>query len=98
VQIFISDTTNALLTGGFGVLLYAFLFLKEKKHQELDLANAVIVFLAWASLIGGFRVLFLSFNKSICNPTEIEQVYIFIGGLAVVWTSLMELYKKYSTI
>ena len=86
------------MLGGIGVLMYAFLFLRRKKHQELNLANAVIVFLGWVPLVGGFRVLLLSFNKSVCNPTEIEQVYIFIGGLAVIWTSFMELYKKYSAI
>lgn len=40
----------------------------------------------------------LSFDKAACNVTMIEQVYIFVGGWAVVWVSVQDLRKKFKEI
>jgi hypothetical protein len=78
----------------FFSLSICFKKLSKDNPYTLTLTEAVIIILAGASVIGGIKVCLLSFNKVVCQTSEIEQMYVFIGGFAVIWTSAIELHGR----
>lgn len=93
-MIFLNSVDISIYAGAFCFLVYFFKKISQRQAQSLTLAGAVIIILAGASVIGGIKVCLLSFNKELCRTSEIEQMYVFIGGFAVIWTSTMELYTR----
>jgi hypothetical protein len=80
-----------------GVLLFIFYFIMKiikKQTTSLTLSEAIIIIIAGTSVVAGIKVCLLSFDKDLCKTTEIEQIYVFLGGFSVIWTSGMEIYSR----
>jgi hypothetical protein len=84
----------SVYAGVFFFFVYLFQKTFQRQTNTLTLTEAVIIILAGASVIGGIKVCLLSFNKVVCQTSEIEQMYVFIGGFAVIWTSAIELHGR----
>jgi hypothetical protein len=69
-------------------------------HNKLKPAFPSIVtfFVSSVGINAGLKVCILTFDKiKITNLSENERIYIFIGGLAVIWasvTSIINAFKK----
>jgi hypothetical protein len=48
-------------------------------------------------VFGGLKVFVFAFVMEKCNvgSFEIERVYIHLGGISMIWISLMEVLKKF---
>ena len=76
---------------GLGLLGIAILFIAytRKKRQKPSLAEGLVVFLTSSAIPAGLKVCVLAFDKAtIVNVTDNERLYIFVGGLAVIWVSV----------
>ncbi|HVD97776.1 MAG TPA: hypothetical protein VNB90_06190 [Cytophagaceae bacterium] len=93
-MIFFISVDISIYAGVFFFFIYLFKKIFKRQTETLTLANAVIIILAGASIVGGVKVCLLAFNKNVCRTSEIEQIYVFIGGFAVIWIAVIELYTK----
>ncbi|MDH6057519.1 hypothetical protein [Umezakia ovalisporum] len=89
------NMTAMLLFGGFAVFAYVLLHLARGRQKHLELTNGGIVFTSATSLVGGLKVMVLAFDSTVCNVQQIEQAYVLLGGLAVVWIAVKELWGKF---
>jgi hypothetical protein len=85
-----------LIVGLLSTLAYLarFLYLHGSDEAEKATGNAIIIFPAGASIVGGIKVVILSFDPKICNTSEVEQLYVCLGGLAILIASCFDVYRK----
>jgi len=62
------------------------------------LAEAVIVFLTSFGLVAGIKVCVLALNPVILTEVENERLYFFLGGLAVIWVSIDNVWATLSAV
>ena len=72
-----------LAIGSVFLILY---LLKFKRHSTL--AKGILSILSGNGIAAGIAVMFLSLDTKVCRLDQIEQIYIFIGGVAVTWVSI----------
>ena len=71
---------------GMAVLFGAYLL---GKRQKPSLAEGLVAFLTSAAIPAGAKVCVLAFDTAtIVNASDNERLYVFVGGLAVIWVSL----------
>lgn len=79
--------------------LYLLSFLiKRKSFSGLDLTALIFVIIDSIGIIAGINVAIISFGPSSCGQTPVEQIYIFIGGFAVIYVSCKDIWNKYLDI
>nr|VFK57915.1 MAG: hypothetical protein BECKUNK1418G_GA0071005_100158 [Candidatus Kentron sp. UNK]VFK69726.1 MAG: hypothetical protein BECKUNK1418H_GA0071006_101825 [Candidatus Kentron sp. UNK] len=83
---------------GIGTLVWISLYHARTKP---GLAEGMIVFLTSASLVAGIKVCVLTLNPTVLTEVENERIYVFLGGLGVIWvsidtiwTTLLSVYRK----
>jgi len=74
------------------VAVITLLVFRVTKHKSLDLPDAIVAFLTAAGIGGGIKVCVLAFNPILVSLGS-DRLYVFIGGLAVIWVSVQALYK-----
>jgi hypothetical protein len=82
---------------GLIVFLTAYL-LKRKSFSGLELGTLIFVIIDSIGVIAGINVAKVSIGVTECGDTPIEQIYLFIGGFAVVYVSCKDLWGKYREI
>ncbi len=85
-----------LIAGLVSSILYLmrFLYVNGSTQAEKAIGNTTIIFPAGASVIGGLKTIYFSFNVKACDITQIEQVYVCLGGLVVFLASSFDVYRK----
>lgn len=61
------------------------------------LAEGLVIFLTCAAISAGFKVCLLSFDKQVTGMGDNERLYVFLGGLAVIWISGEAIWKALTT-
>ena len=57
------------------------------------LAEGLVTFLTAAALSAGVKVCVLAFDKKALIAGDSERLYVFLGGLAVIWISADAVWK-----
>jgi uncharacterized SAM-binding protein YcdF (DUF218 family) len=78
------DIKSPGLLLGTGILM-VYLYVKKR---DARFAQVILIFLASVTIIGGLHLSFLAYNKLECIELEQSRIYVFLGGLAVTWTSI----------
>jgi len=60
----------------------------KKKIDSPKLAHCVVLFLASTGVAAGFKVCILALMSAELQPLHDERLYVFLGGLAVIWASI----------
>ena len=60
----------------------------SKSMKFPQLAEGVTIFITSAAIYAGLKVCFLAFDPNILSLLRNDIVYIFLGGMAVVWVSM----------
>ncbi len=92
-------TTAPLATsvGAVLIVVYMLAHLKQQRQDRINLANVVTVFGSGFSLTPGLSVLLAGFEPK--SPSNgIEQSYFFLGGFAVLYVGVQEIYKRFNEI
>jgi len=63
-----------------------------------SLAEAIVVFLTSFVLVAGIKVCVLALNPAILTEVENERVYVFLGGIAVIWVSIDSVWTTLSAV
>nr|VFJ47416.1 MAG: hypothetical protein BECKFW1821A_GA0114235_101622 [Candidatus Kentron sp. FW] len=80
---------------GIVALLWISIYFARSKPS---LAEGVVVFITAAGLSAGVKVCVLSLNPEVLTEVENERIYVFLGGLAVIWVSIDTLWSTLSDI
>lgn len=94
LKFFQTDTTTAILISGGSVVLYVAWRLYKTGANRLEWGDAIAVFLAAFSVLGGLRVIVFGLENTAHSMGPTEQTYIVIGGGAVIWNGCKTLRKK----
>jgi len=80
---------------GLGLLGIIALFISTWKFNRPRprLAEGLVVFLTCAAISAGVKVCLLSFDKQVTGMGDSERLYVFLGGLAVIWLSGEAIWK-----
>ena len=85
-----------LISIGLGTLfLTIYLILGIKQTKKLELADCIILFLSAAGIMAGTKVCILALNSSLFSSMKDARLYVFIGGIAVIWASIQTLLKPF---
>ena len=78
---------GGVVFGVIGILALLCISLFKAKSKP-SLAEGVVVFLTSAGLVAGIKVCILALNPDVLTEVENERIYVFLGGLAVIWVSI----------
>ena len=80
---------------GLGLLGIAALFIATWRFNRPrpSLAEGLVVFLTFAAISAGIKVCLLSFDSQVKGLGDNERLYVFLGGLAVIWLSGEAIWK-----
>lgn len=62
-------------------------------HSVPSIGEGLLVFLTCATIPAGFKVCCLSLDKKVRGIGDHERIFIFLGGLAVIWLSVETIWK-----
>jgi multisubunit Na+/H+ antiporter MnhB subunit len=67
------------------------------KNKKNDLSDLIIVATSALGVFGGLKVFVFAFVMDKCNvgTFEIERVYVYLGGISMIWISIVEIVKKF---
>jgi hypothetical protein len=67
------------------------------KNKKNDLSDIIIVATSALGVFGGLKVFVFAFVMDKCNvgTFEIERVYVYLGGISMIWISIVEIVKKF---
>jgi hypothetical protein len=82
---------------GLAVFLTAYL-LKKRSFSGLELSTLIFVIIDSIGVVAGVNVCRVSFTATNCGDTPIDQIYLFIGGFAVIYVSCKDLWGKVGEI
>lgn len=83
--------------GAVTILAYLLTHVVKSKVNKINLANSITVFSSGFSLLPGLSVLLAGFESA--TPAKgIEQSYFFLGGFAVMYVGVQEIYNKFRAI
>lgn len=84
------------LTIGLGLSLIACLYYLIKKGKKSNYIDSANIMLGGNGIVGGLKVGYIGIANSIqCDFGEMEQLYILLGGVAVVWASYTSVAKLF---
>lgn len=78
------------------IVLFVYL-IYPSKNKKNDLSDGIIIATSALGVFGGLKVFVFAFVMEKCNvgSFEIERVYIHLGGISMIWISLVEISKKF---
>lgn len=86
---------SVYVLGGFTLglaLIAAYIRVATKRGEAPDLTVAVILMLSALSVTTGIKVIVLCVTADSVKPfTEEDRIYIALGGIALLWVSLMSI-------
>ena len=85
----------AIIGLAFFLIIY---LLKKKSLSNLELSTLIFVIIDSIGVVAGVNVCRVSFTATQCGDTPIEQIYLFIGGFAVIYASGKDLWSKVQEI
>jgi hypothetical protein len=67
------------------------------KNKKNDLSDGIIVATSALGVFGGLKVFVFAFVMDKCNvgTFEIERIYVYLGGISMIWISIVEIVKKF---
>ncbi len=79
---------------GLGVLLILIYVAVTMRHAQraTELSDAVTLFLSSAGISAGAKVLYIAVSPAL-TAIENERIYVFLGGLSVIWVSIQTIAK-----
>jgi hypothetical protein len=86
----------------FGLVLmviYIIWLTSTNRNKNINLADAGSVFFQGSSIIGGSKLMYTTFLALLNSPNgeiSADKIYIFYGGMCVIYISALTLYKKVS--
>lgn len=86
---------------GWGLAYLIFLCIHhQKKLIDLTLSGFFAVILSSTSIIGGFRLIYITFTNAIKDghTGEMDKIYTIFGGAAIIWLAISNLYKKFANL
>jgi small neutral amino acid transporter SnatA (MarC family) len=93
----LSAAPIATSVGAVVIVVYMAAHLTKGQHNKINLANVITVFATGFSLTPGLSVLLAGFETD--SPSKgIEQSYFFLGGFAVIYVGVQEIYKRFKDI
>ena len=93
IEIFASSKLGIVIAS---IILLVYLLYPSKNNKN-ELSDGIIVATSALGVFAGIKVLVFSFVMEKCNVGifEIESVYVFLGGVAVIWVTVVEIIKKF---
>lgn len=93
---FLFKTYFLIVWGLFFGLIYIITLLIKKKSKEISLYDFITVLTLSISVIIGFRLIYNIFINSYLKNTnlDMDNIYIVIGGITVIWNSIRNILKK----
>ena len=90
----ISSNKVGFIVAAIVLLIYVLYPSKIKKNE---LSDGIIVATSALGAFGGLKVFVFAIVMVKCNvgKFEIEQIYVFLGGVAMIWISLEGIFKKF---
>jgi hypothetical protein len=90
---FNDTTTVGLISGAVAFAIYMGCKLRQKTTP--DFGEGVAVLLGGAGTMAGIQLCLLSLSKFACENASIEQnrTYVFLGGVAIMWTSVSTMWN-----
>ena len=85
-------TLASLGIGIFILLLFTISSLKKGDGMP-DLAKAISILLFTTAIAQGGYVCYISFRVDTIACIDISPTYLFLGGIAILWTSISKLYE-----
>ena len=84
---------SSIFLGILGIiLLFIAAIIGQRAYPSLG--EGMTVFLAGAAICPGLRVCFLSVYKPSSMLNTSDNIYIFLGGLAIIWVSIETIKKE----
>jgi hypothetical protein len=83
----------AIAVGAFAALL-VFVVRLCRRTKNASLAEIVTTVLAGAGIVAGFRVMVLAWSEQFSRIFPNDPIYVLIGGVAVVWVSVNDIFQK----
>ena len=77
-----------------GIICSLIYILRHRKKSKLP--QTITMFLCGSALSSGKDLIYLSFEEY-CFEDQVSKVYLFIGGLAIIWTciqTILNILKK----
>lgn len=90
---FLFKTSAIVIFGVFITLAYIVILILKKRTSEIDLLQLGSVFFSSSSIVGGFKLIYTTFNL-LNNTIESDKMYTIYGGFCVIYISVNSLYKK----
>lgn len=83
---------------GLGLLgIFALFVAKWRYNRPMPrLAEGLVVFLTCAAIMAGVKVCLLSFDVQVVGMNDNERLYVFLGGLAVIWLSGEAIWRTFT--
>lgn len=80
----------------FGILTtIAYMVFAFRRKTQPQLHHVVIFFLGSAGMGAGFKVGVLALDPEVLEALDTERLYVFIGGLSVIWVSFISLLEPF---
>ena len=81
---------------GLGLLVIVFHVIRSReRRQQARLERAVELLLASQGVTAGVRLMAICITaKNLAPFSNEDRVYVFIGGLALIWASAVSLWKE----
>ena len=98
----LSNPKFGIILGVIVWLFYALYSWLKTDQQNPNLSESVLIFLSSAGVVAGLNLFYIGLikNTESCQDIEGIQIYICIGGLAVIWASIetiLPFFKKIKT-
>lgn len=69
-----------------------------KYKTSPKLSEAVIIFICCCGLMAGIKLCYIVLTSDIFKNMKSDIVYIFVGGLAIIWVSFATIYGIFKTL
>lgn len=77
------------------LLTLAYMGVAFARKGKPQLHNVVILYLCAAGVAAGGKVCLLACQSTVLQALNHERLYVFIGGLAVIWVSVISLAQPF---
>lgn len=77
-------------------LIYIIWLLSSKRNDDINSLDFGAVLFSAISIIGGFKLIWLTLNASIKMGSnfDTDKIYTAYGGICVIWISIRAIYMK----
>ena len=81
-----------------GLFISKFIHYINSKNEKwvINLSEGVVAFLTGSAIPAGIKLCVLSIDSNVFQNATNERLYIFLGGLTVIWVSIDTIWKVYT--